>query len=167
METTETKVKGRIPELHPMGFPAWWHHHGTKMRVAYPAGNSEMLIIAGSAAKVIINKSPFGKKMWLIEWEVLQSQNEKVNGRVIFTKDHLTDAFGITKTADLFGYGADSLIERFGGDCASQGRYIRWKNFLNIPCPGTGHDGDPNVSINIDDEIKKAVEKFLKENQTD
>jgi len=33
---------------------------------------------------------------------------------------------------------------------------------LNIPCPGTGHDGDPNVSVYIEESIQRAIEQLLK-----
>lgn len=42
-----------------------------------------------------------------------------------------------------------------------QGAFIRYGNFLNIPSPGTGHDGDPNISILIDGPIRRAVRQLL------
>jgi hypothetical protein len=53
------------------------------------------------------------------------------------------------------------LLDRYGGDSAAQGFYIRWRNCLNIPCPGTGHDGDPNISVTLSDDIKEAVRQLL------
>ncbi len=57
--------------------------------------------------------------------------------------------------------GGSWLVGRYGGNSAVQSKFIRWGNFLNIPCPGTGHDGDPNVSIYVTDEIREAVRKLL------
>lgn len=155
----KTAVQRRDPEIR-MCFPIWFHHHGYKMCVEklLSKGN-HLLIIAGSAAGVkITRRATTVDEGWFIEWEVVQSQQSKVNGRVVFTADDLRAAFGLSQESGEFG---DWLIERFGADSASQGKFIRWKNFLNIPCPGTGHDGDPNVSIHIDEEVQNAIRRLL------
>ena len=72
--------------------------------------------------------------------------------------EHLKMAFGLSEESGKYG---DWLIGRFGGESAEQGQFIRFENFLNIPCPGTGHDGDPNISIVLDDKIRDAVEHLL------
>lgn len=154
---------GRIPELGMIGYPEWFHHHGTKMQVEKLDKDNHTLIIAGSAAH--INMSPMFNadrinKGWYVDWEVVHSGDTKVNGRTFMTKEDLSAAFGLSDGSGRFG---DWLIERFGADSANQHEYIRWGNFLNIPCPGTGHDGDPNVSIYLDDEIKEAVKGLLKD----
>ena len=119
----------------------------------------DLLVIAGSAASVrITRRATTVDEGWFVDWEVVQSQQEKANGRIILTSDDLRAAFGLSQESGLFG---DWLIERFGADSASQGKFIRWRNFLNIPCPGTGHDGDPNVSIHFDEDIQSAVRELL------
>jgi len=129
------------------------------MRVEEFDSGNHLLVIAGSAARVrITRRATTVDEGWFVDWEVVQTQQEKVNGRVIFTSDDLRAAFGLSEESGRFG---DWLIKRFGADSAAQGRYIRWKNFLNIPCPGTGHDGDPNVSIHFDEEIQDAVRQLL------
>lgn len=129
------------------------------MRVEEFSGDNHLLVIAGSAASVrVTRRATTVDEGWFVEWEVVQSQQAKVNGRVVFTSDDLRAAFGLSQESGEFG---DWLIERFGADSASQGKFIRWKNFLNIPCPGTGHDGDPNVSIHIDEEIRETVRRLL------
>ena len=129
------------------------------MRVEEFSKGNYFLVIAGSAARVrITRRAATVDEGWFVDWEVVQSQQAKVNGRVVLTSDELRAAFGLSDDSGTFG---DWLIERFGADSASQGKYIRWKNFLNIPCPGTGHNGDPNVSIHFDEEIQNAVRQLL------
>lgn len=157
-----TAVLPRDPEIR-WYFPIWCHHHSSKMRVEQFDKRNRVLVISGSAAKVRIRKASSvypDAKGWFIDWEVIQSQpyKEGVRGRSRFNDDDLAAAFGLSESSGKFG---DWLIEQFGADAANQGKYIRWKNFLNIPCPGTGHDGDPNVSILLDEEIQNAVRQLL------
>lgn len=146
----------RVPTFG-MGSPDWCHHHRSKMRLE--ATGRDSLIISGSAAEVKISRLPdvtYGE--WLVEWEIIQSPHEKTSGNLIFSADELRAAFGLTEQSGLHGHW---LIERYGGDSAAQGRYIRYKDYLNIPGPGTGHDGDPNVSIHLDGDIKEAILRLL------
>jgi len=157
-------VQPRDPEIR-LYFPVWYHHHGSKMRVSHFNPQNHTLVIDGSAANLTINraKQSYRKKEgWFIEWKVSQAKpsQEGTVGRVWFSDKDLAAAFGIIDETDKY---SAWLIQRYGGDCATQGKYIRWKNFLNIPCPGTGHDGDPNVSIDLDDEIQNAVKQLLEQ----
>jgi hypothetical protein len=124
---------------------------------------NHILVISGSAAKVTIRKVSSvyqDTKGWFVDWEIVQCQpyEEGVRGRSQFNDEDIVVAFGLSEGSGRFG---DWLIERFGADSAEQGKYIRWENFLNIPCPGTGHDGDPNISIYLDEEIQDAVRQLL------
>ena len=144
-------------------FPVWYHGHGLRMRVEQLDRQNRILIISGSAAKVVIRKASLvhpNAQGWFVDWEVVQfaPYKEGVRGRTHFYDKELMAAFG---TSNDSGWSGDRLIKEFGADSAEQGKYIRWKNFLNIPCPGTGNDGDPNVSIYLDEEIQKAVRQLL------
>ena len=124
---------------------------------------NQVLVIGGSAAKVTIRKASSvypDANGWFVDWEVVQCKpyEEGVRGRSRFNDDDLAAAFGLSESSGRFG---DWLIAQFGAEVANQGKYIRWKNFLNIPCPGTGNDGDPNVSIHLDDKIQNAVQQLL------
>ncbi len=155
MKIADSKQKPKMS----FGWPEWFHHHGCKMVVDCFNKDQRSIFIKGSAASLEITKmvNP-NKNSWLVTWEVIQSTHTKVNGSTVFSGDELCAAFGLSdETEEL----SDWLIEKFGGESASQRRYIRWKNFLNIPCPGTGNDGDPNISILIDDEIKKSIKQLL------
>lgn len=156
-----TEKTGGAPETR-FGVPVWCHHHGSKMRVEKIDLEKGTLVIAGSAAEVIIQKVSIhpDTKGWNVDWEVVQwkPNNEGARGRAFFTDKDLAAAFDLSSESGKFG---QWLIGRYGADSAEQGKYIRFKGFLNIPCPGTGHDGDPNVSIHLDEEIKDAVRQLL------
>ncbi|MDD4290128.1 MAG: hypothetical protein PHH83_02510 [Patescibacteria group bacterium] len=154
------------PRQKTGGFPVWWHHHGFKMRAEPLDKEKCILVISGSAAKItiknILSEYPnysFGDG-WLVDWEVHQwtPLGLKTIGRRQFNNEELLAAFGISsESGDTGGW----LIEEFGAESAQQGKYIRWKEYLNIPCPGTGHDGDPNVSVYIEEDIEKAIKQLL------
>jgi len=154
----------RDPELKPsFGCPVWWHNHGDKMKIdGFEKDTPLSLSITGSAAQVKI--FPFGNdrpvKNWLVVWKIRHGLAE-VEGSVVLKFEKLLAAFGLSEE---FREYSGWLVEQFGCDSACQGGFIRWKNFLNIPCPGTGNDGDPNVSIFISREIKDAVRKLLDNN---
>jgi hypothetical protein len=149
-----------VEQTNEIGFPTWWHHHGTKMNLKLLDSRKEILVIAGSAAEITIRKATSVKRGWFIDWKVIQSipSETGTSGRVWFSDDDLRCAFWLSVCSGKFG---DWLIERYGADSAEQGKYIRRGIFLNIPCPGTGHDGDPNVSIMLDGKIKIAVYNLL------
>ncbi|MFC1599111.1 hypothetical protein ACFL2U_03860 [Patescibacteria group bacterium] len=150
----------RGPELGMFGQPNWCHHHCTKMRLNKEETDLEnkKIIIEGSAAKLTITFHEELKR-WLVSWEVIQSQNEGAKGKMFFTDDMLKAAFGLQDHLEKLG--SEWLTQRYGGTIACQHRFIRWQKYLNIPCPGTGHDGDPNISIQIDQEIMDAVAALL------
>jgi hypothetical protein len=157
-----TAVQRRKPEIE-WDHPIWHHPHGSKMRVEKLDKKNRVLVISGSAAKVTIRKASSiipNAKGWLVDWEVVQCQayGEGVRGRSCFKDNDIAAAFGLSDSSGRFG---GWLIEQFGADVANQGKYIRWKKFLNIPCPGTGHDGDPNVSIQLNEEIQHNVLQLL------
>jgi len=144
-------------------FPIWYHHYGSKMLVEQLNLQNRVLVISGSAAKVIIRRASSvypDAKGWFVDWEVVHYKPYEVgvHGRFQFNDEDIAAAFGLSESSGKYG---DWLIKRFGADSAEQGKYIRWKNFLNVPCPGTGHDGDPNVSICLDEEIQNAVRQLL------
>ena len=158
----QTTARRRDPELRN-GVPIWCHHHGARMIVSrfILHENAGGLVIASNSASVTITRwnHTNGVEGLSVCWEVKHCYPEtKASGRVLFTPDDLQSAFGLSDRSGI--YGAE-LIERFGADVAEQGKYIRWKDFLNIPCPGTGNDGDPNVSIHLDEKIRSAIYRFV------
>lgn len=149
-----------VPDLGNMGCPDWFHHHGRKMRLTVADTTKQVVVISASAATLTISVKEVGRgDEWFVAWEVVQSQLAKTNGRVVMSCDELSAAFGIADHSYRYG---GWVIKRFGGDSANQGQYLRYQDFLNIPCPGTGHDGDPNISVELDDEIKDAIRQLVR-----
>lgn len=157
MNSTFMKIE---PKLQAFGCPVWWHHHGTKMDIvssSSPLDEEEGLTITGSAASLKITKHYVLPDLWKAEWEIIFSKNEKVKGIIFWDTEILQKAFGLKDGVDQFG---ESLIMNFGGDSASQGKFIRYQDFLNLPGPGTGHDDDPNLSIKITKEMKEVIKRL-------
>ncbi len=144
-------------------YPDWWHHHGVKMQVSKEEQDrtSKRLVIRGSAAEVVITRREEIKdrKEWFVDWKVtLYANTNFVVGKITMDERELSAAFAINDSDSGRG---EFLLDKYGGDSASQGTYIRHKRFLNIPGPGTSNDGDPNVSIEINDDMKLGVSKLL------
>ena len=147
------------------GYPIWYHHHGHKIKVDKKIKG--WISLKGSAASLDIQKAinrfpslEYLKGQWLADWTVVQfgPTEEMVKGRRVFTVADLQNAFGLDEGS---GPSGESLIKLYGADVAEQMKYIRWKEFLNIPCPGTGNDGDPNISILITQEIQAAATELI------
>lgn len=166
----ERILKHKTPE-YTLFHPNWWHARGLKMRFIPEESNLiDKVVIRGSAAELKITYAGTIRRHidlsipeqheWNIDWTVRQCNptQEKTNGRVRFDKETILAAFGSDLSTPEW---SAWLIDRFGGTCAEQGKFIRYQNFLNIPCPGTGSDGDPNISIDLDDEIRGAVLSLL------
>lgn len=157
MKKSEKRM-GNIPESGMFNQPSWWHHHGSKMALVRFDKDFHSMLISASTADLKIIKRLQIEESWQVDWRIQLSAESKVEGRVIFTTMDLQAAFGLIDYTSRFG---TSILGEYGGDSAYQGKYIRWGNFLNIPCPGTGHDGDPNISILINEAMKKAVRSMV------
>src|SRR3989344_2130736 len=154
----QTAQQPKTPVMVMIG-PAWFHDHGHKMRLRHVDVERGMINLEASAASVQIFR---GAKEALVDWEVIYSPGSKVQGRISLSLAQLAAAFEVPWDEHPCGIEYSQwLLDRFGGDCAIQGCFIRFKEFLNIPGPGTGHDGDPNVSVMVDKEIREAVRDIL------
>jgi hypothetical protein len=134
--------------------PIWFHHHGVKLAVVR-SSKSEVLLESSAASLSITRR----KEHWIVRWHIHHSLNEYTDGQVIMSTQRLITAF-LNDDAPVAPH-SEWLIKRFGGTVAHQGLYIRLNEYLNIPCPGTGHDGDPNISIYIDETIREAIRNLL------
>lgn len=152
----------RRPVFGNNGGPIWWHHHGMKMALKELRleGNAPWITIAASAAELKISPVLSRDTPWALDWRVVHYQpvEEQATGRVLFSAEELQSAFGLSDRMCDFG---EWLIDRYGGTTARQGSFIRYRNFLNIPCPGTGHDGDPNISLMLGSDIQQAINTIL------
>jgi hypothetical protein len=144
------------------GMPVWHHHHSSKLSVFVsdqpPAVQVKTLILKSNAVEVRIYPHP-QEKGWIIEYEILHSPDSWSKGRVRMSTDDIKTAFGLSDSCEeMWG---QEILWAHGGDVAHQGKYIRYRNFLNIPGPGTGHDRDANLSVFVSKEVKSAVALLL------
>ena len=137
--------------------PEWWHHHGRKVMLSECDVAAGRMTLAGSAAELKVARAK-DREGWYVTWKVTHNQLQISEGRLWMDDVDFQGAFGI---ADIIRVGSLWLAERYGASSATQGLFIRFQRFLNIPCPGTGHDGDPNISIELDDAIRKAASDLL------
>lgn len=102
-------------------------------------------------------------------WEIRHSAHEITIGTRVVSEDDLRGMFGLPLPHDhcllnsasmrwIHSIMADTVFEQVIG---RSGYFLRADDFLNIPCPGTGRDGDPNISIEIDVAMRDAVQEFL------
>ena len=149
-----------VHEVQPtinLYFPDWWHKHGSKMRLQTTNANPDIILIAGSAASVTVSRHD-RHQLWAVGWEIVQSQREKSQGLTLMDDNDLQRAFGLRH--DL-GSNGEWMVKRYGGTTASQGNFHRWQRFLNIPHPGTGLDGDLNVSVELNDATQQAIRQII------
>jgi hypothetical protein len=140
--------------------PSWWHHHGIKMRLSNLSKLEEGLLVieTGSCARLKVEKHEhMDGHFWLVHWTIDFSLIESVKGEIAMSDDTLASAFGLLEIKPEYSW----MTKRFMAESCKQGKFIRVENYVNIPGPGTGHDGDPNISIFLDQEMKDAVEKMI------
>lgn len=134
----------------------WWHNHGIKMKLRKRKNRSDPLIIESGVAYLEITRGAGGG--YDVHWKIRHSLPSCVEGRVLFTGKEFKQAFALS---DESGESGEEILAEYGGTAASQGSFIRYDDYLNIPCPGTGRDGDPNISLMLNEEIKKEAKNFM------
>lgn len=135
--------------------PKWWHPHGIKM-VMRARAKREPLIIESGVARLEIKRSSGGGCM--AKWRIVHELSSHVDGEVFMTEKEFKQAFGLSGMTEDSG---KEMLSEYGGTAASPGVFIRFEEWLNMPCPGTGHNGDPNISLKITHEIKKEAMRFI------
>ena len=151
------RIQRTRDEIAPGDWPTWWNTHGFQMGVRELDTKRHKLVIKGTAASLTISPSEYGN--WYLDWEIKHSIETQVNGRIQLDKEGIEAAFRLSNSKGRWG-GVD-LAKRFGADSAEYGHYIRKEEYLNIPGPGIGFIGDPNISIHLDEDVKGAVADLL------
>lgn len=148
-----------------MAYPKWWSTKGGKMEIGgliLQQGHEPILNITnGSVARVTITRRS-RRADYNVDCEIKHCDGSQTSGTVLMDRSDLAKAFGLVNG---FGEGGPALTYPELGygypDAAAQGKYFRIKDYLNIPHPGTGLQGDPNISVEITPEIKSAIQSFL------
>ncbi len=136
--------------------PDWFHPHGARMEIA--KRRSRTIILASDASRIEVS---FKNNIWVVWWTVQYDKESACSGVVIFSAEELRSAFGLSELS----FAASDWIKKWMADCASEGRFIRYRRFLNITGPGNGRKGDPNVSLYVTDGIRQAVSDLLDRSQ--
>jgi hypothetical protein len=103
---------------------------------------------------------------WIINGEMLkeegmvtgEGEKELIKGYRGFFLRHLLTAFDVPEHPNS---SHPSLAKRFDAEHAVLGKFIRVGDFLNIPGPGTGMDGDANLSVHLNEWIREESQRFL------
>lgn len=137
--------------------PKWWNKDGHEVRLINSGESNKTFSLETSHINLTAKKVVDGT--WIVTWEKTydDGSDSMISGRIRLLAEDVKSAFGLA--------GSDSIedvdfAQRFGADCARIGFFIRKGDFLNLPDPGTGESKDPNVSIFLTPEIKKAVRKL-------
>ncbi len=143
---------------NPTSPPSWFVGHGNKMGVdCLNAGDDVLRITNGSVATLSLAR--LRDRGFMVMFSITHASGQ-TSGRLGFSKNDLRRAFSNRRYSDKetleFANACGKQL-----DAGEQGLYFRLGNYLNIPCPGTGMQGDSNVSIYITPEIRRAVMKFL------
>ncbi len=95
---------------------------------------------------------------WQIEYSVQYGPCESDGGRRIWDTEMLATAFGVKFSKQ---YARTYIARKVGASYGKQGQFVLLRHHLNVPMPGTGNDGDPNVSVHLSDEIQEAVASLI------
>lgn len=153
----------QFTDTSPAGFPpAWWSTKGQKMTVdgvVLKKGTPPLVNIHnGTAAQVHITQNGAVKNSFSVGYNIDHGCSRS-SGSVLMNSNELASAFGLYNACsdDTAAFG--ELGYRL--NAAVQGKFVRKGNYLNIPHPSIGMQGDPNVSIQITDEMKSAIRSLL------
>lgn len=140
--------------------PLWCHRHGDKLIVTKVDVRNRCLILATNAVSIRFTPRACSvDEGWFVDWEIRYSQQEQFRGRIILSTRDLLSAFDLQPAEE--DDTDKALARRYDATVAKQGRYIRTGPYLNIPGPGTGNDGDPNLSIHLCEAIMIAMDKVV------
>ena len=153
--------------------PKWFHPHGMKMDLGgtpiyHTLGGDDVLIgsrrggrPSPTVAQLQIRHSVTRGRLYKVSWRIMFTRGENAWGDLLLSGDELRQAFGILSSNSPIG-DITEMKERYDAESSIPGHFIRKGKFLNIPMPGTGMDGDPNISIFITEEMQEAIRNLLR-----
>lgn len=137
--------------------PPWQVYKGYKLNLLETESGIKL---KSSAAELRINFiANRSYAPWRVWWSMSHDCGRDTGYRYL-TEEEMRRAFGLQDGLGQFGR---ALADRTSTavDAAEQSKFVRAKDWLNISHPGTGLQGDPNISIELDTDIKIAVRTLL------
>lgn len=146
---------------HGYDHPIWFCRDGLEMQL--DSSYTEGILIFGERSQLVIrtrNTDGTSICFWDLSWQIQENDQCYTKGTRVFSKRDIEAAFGlidyVQETPDCHW-----IIRQYGGNSAAAGKFLRWKEFLNIPGPGTGRSGDPNLSIKINSVMQEGIRQLL------
>jgi len=136
--------------------PEWWNASGGANYVSSTTVMPGEITITTGSCHLKVTRA--GRVRWLMFGKGGRQRNG-VQGIRTFKKEELLTALDKT---DHKGLTDEIYAKRFSAELALPGLFIRSGNFLNIPGPGTGYDGDANISIYLNEALRASLTRFLK-----
>jgi len=148
-----------MPELPNLTLPSpphWWVSHGGKMEVK--RRSNLRLLLKSSTSELELSRDD-GSGTFTVFYRLHHGSG---------STEHQINGLHETEVKEMFALenGGRSDYQIFAplttyADAALPGAYCRQAGYLNIPHPGAGKQGDPNLSVHITEEIRTAVQDFL------
>jgi hypothetical protein len=144
--------------------PCWFHLRGSQFFVV---GHDHLgplkerkLTLKARCAQIEIWRDRRHPKWWNLKYEIKHFSGYTKGFISGMTAHDLIKAFGLSDECDDDEL-CQKIIANYGGDVARQGMYIRCGKYLCIPGPGTGGDGEPIVSVYVDEDVQHAMAELL------
>lgn len=145
------------------GKPSWCNSRSEKMRNT--KGQDAKIWLKGSAAELTIEfvNDEGLVRGWLVKYTIRHGAFSRTDGQVLMSTPQLKAAFcGVNHS---FGRAHEEAGRNHVAFTAIMlGKFVRFGQFLNIPCAGMGYAGDPNISICVSSDIMTAVKRLINRN---
>jgi hypothetical protein len=149
--------------------PTWFHGKGELMHPTFnPLFAGNRLRLTTGSGHVTIRKSSM-PGLWQVKWAIYrpnphrlkEAEKDKVDGIVTLTTQELYLAFDSVLGSFDKGGTDREFTKTHCLTVGIQGKYARKGAYLNIPCMGTGKEGDPNASILLSEKVTLALMSFI------
>jgi hypothetical protein len=140
--------------------PVWWNQRGAHMRL--DRVDPTRLVIQNESKTAQLTINPTLDK-WRVSLRLQHGPGWQMATTLLLSTEEVRAAFALSNTPTEGTAALQHICKFSGGECDTGefGKFVRWDYFLNLPCAGTGEDGDPNLSLYLSPEIVAAVDQFL------
>lgn len=155
----------RSPSTAPSNTPLWFNDNGHKitpqsLNMFTPV---DVDLLFGKGVTSYVGIKQVGKRpKYLVAWYLAHTgglDSPQTTGRIECDPRELRKMFCLDDTME--DPDSNWLIHRYGGTTAVQGKFLRWGQYLTISGPGTGQNGDANISVFVSERIRDEVAIML------